>query len=409
MKKESVTQDEIKKIKDLPFGHGSMYLSGDGYSIIYKKTVNGKRLEVRDKTVNAVTRKMKQKEAELLERGKATSSKATLGEAMVDWLFTYKKPELKPSSFDRIETTLNNQICGTELGRLRYQQVESRDIQKHLNDLNQQNKSWSTIKKTYDVLNNFYRDMTLQHHMSNNPMLTVRMLKRENISKPTKQIEFLKDDEIERFVVEATRLTHDEKPVYPNGFGYASIIFTGMRAGEMSALRWADVNFEEKVININKNVQVVKNRDFNESNKEEMKKKNISRYQYVESTTKTGQERVISMNKDARKLLELQYQYSKHTAPDDYVIGTFGNNPNTAGNIGKTLGIIEKNAKIPISSHGVHVLRHTCASLMFRNGAKVQEVAEMLGNSVLVCECIYIHFIEEQWRRTANKARLSEK
>lgn len=404
MIREKVSQQEIQKIKELPYGHGSMYLSGDRYSIIYKKTFQGKRLEVRGKTVNEVTRKMKQKETELLERGKARSSKATLYEAMMDWLFLSKKPELKPTSFDRLETTIKNQIGGTELGKLRYQQITNKDIQELLNELNHQNKSWSTIKKTYDALNNFYRDMMLENHIKNNPMLTVRMLIRENINKPTKEIEFLKDDEIDRFVKEATRLTLDEKPVYPNGFGYASIIFTGIRAGEMSALRWGDIDFEADNIKINKNVELVKNRDFDESNKDDMKKKKIPRYKYIESTTKTRYVRDVSMNTRAKKLLKQQYMYSKHTEPTDYVIPTRNGNPNTPGNIGKTIGIIEKNAGIPVASDGVHVLRHTCASMMFRNGEEVEKIAHMLGNSREVCETVYVHFIEEQRRWTASLA-----
>jgi len=236
-------------------------------------------------------------------------------------------------------------------------------------------------------------------------MLTVTMINKENVVRKTKQIEFLKPEHIPTFVEEATKLSKSSgKPFYPLGFAYASMIYTGLRAGEMSALRWSDVDFENNVISITKNVQQVINRQYDPTKPELMEKKGIKKYIYVEGSTKTYTTRYVPMNDKARELLVNHYEFSKNTAPDDYVMPTREGNPNMAQNIGKTIGIIEDRAGIPVSSDGVHVLRHTCASMLFRNGATIQEIASMLGNSVEVCQETYVHFIEEQKRRIASKA-----
>lgn len=53
-------------------------------------------------------------------------------------------------------------------------------------------------------------------------------------------------------------------------------------------------------------------------------------------------------------------------------------------------------AETKVKAHGTHVIRHTCASLYFRKGAKAELIAALLGHSVDVCRSTYIHFVEEQ-------------
>lgn len=396
-----VKQEEINKIPKLPRGQGSIYVSGDKRYIIYKKTVGGKRLEVQDVTVRAVKKKMKEKEKTIQD---GIESKNVLHNKMCEWLFLKKRLQLKPSSFDRLETTINNQIRLSNLGQMRYKQISSYDIQGLINSLNDEKKSWSTIKKAYDALNDFYRDVCIEEKFDN-PMLTVKMISKENTKTKTKRIEFLNESNVEKFIREATRLTIEERPYYPLGYAYASIIFTGLRAGEMSALRWRDIDFDNDIISVTKTVEKVKNRDFDESNKELMREMGIKRYTYAEGSTKTYANRYVYMNKEAKKMLLMQYEYSNNPTTDSYVIGTREGNPNNPSNMSKTIGIIEKNAGIDIKSDGVHVLRHTCASSLFRNEVPIQYIADMLGNSVDVCQSTYVHFVDEQRRKTASKAR----
>lgn len=192
MKNSKVTEVKVKRIPKLPRGQGSMYVSGDGKYIIYKKMVDGKRIEVQDVTVKAVMKKMSDKEKKCNSKEKL--SKQTLYDAMHEWLFLKKRPQLKPSSFDRLETTINNQIKLNALGIMRYQQITSKDIQNLL-----------------IALNDFYRDTCIEQKIDN-PMLTVKMINKENMNVKEKQIEFLSENEVDRFVREATKLTIDERP-----------------------------------------------------------------------------------------------------------------------------------------------------------------------------------------------------
>lgn len=51
---------------------------------------------------------------------------------MTNWLTNYKKPNLKPTSYDRLEMTLQLHIF-PYLGRLQMGSLTSDDVQNHLN------------------------------------------------------------------------------------------------------------------------------------------------------------------------------------------------------------------------------------------------------------------------------------
>ena len=61
-----------------------------------------------------------------------------------------------------------------------------------------------------------------------------------------KSIKFLNDDEIQIFLAEA------KNSKYKNGSAIASIIYTGLRGGELCALKWRDIDFENKTLNVEK-------------------------------------------------------------------------------------------------------------------------------------------------------------
>ena len=52
---------------------------------------------------------------------------------------------------------------------------------------------------------------------------------------------------------------------------------------------------------------------------------------------------------------------------------------------------------------GVHILRHTFASMLFENGCDVKVVSELLGHSdTKITENIYIHLLQKQYRILIN-------
>lgn len=105
----------------------------------------------------------------------ASQKVVTLADAMLEWLEIYKKPRLKKTSYDTLRKTILSRIASYNIGSMRLNQVDSDMIQKHLNEMNDQQLSYSTIKKCYDALNDFYRNRLMSGKIETNPMLAVEM------------------------------------------------------------------------------------------------------------------------------------------------------------------------------------------------------------------------------------------
>ncbi|MCI9080452.1 MAG: tyrosine-type recombinase/integrase [Lachnospiraceae bacterium] len=385
MAKNNNGKNTIQEIPKLPHGQGSISWIPERNKFLYKKNVNGHRKSVLGNTVKEVMAEMNRIEKESTKRT-VIQKAVTLSDAMYDWLKIYKKPKLKKTSYDTLEKTVRSRIAAYDIGSMRFGMVDSDMIQKHLNMLNEEeNLSYSTVKKCYDALNDFYRNRLAGGKIETNPMQAVVMLNRENIIKETKKIEFFDEEDIKKFTTQAALLrTWSKKPQYQYGFCLCANIFLGLRAGEMLALKWKDVDFIDGTVYVHENLQLVSN------------PLGSPAQVYETQSLKNYQNRTVRMNSNAKHFLELQKKYSGFTAPDDYVCCTRDGKHATVSYLSNNIKEIEKAAGTKVKSYGTHITRHTCASLYFKKGVRTELIAALLGHSVEVCRKTYIHFEEEQ-------------
>lgn len=140
-------------------------------------------------------------------------------------------------------------------------------------------------------------------------------------------------------------------------------IFTGMRIGEICALQWKDIDFDNKFINVNKTVQRIYNP------LDEFEKSKI-----VITPCKTeNSRRNIPIASDLYKVLK-----ALRASDNDYVLT--GTNkliePRTFRKFYTKM--MTDCGVIPIKFHS---LRHTFASINIENGTDVKTISEILGHS----------------------------
>ena len=175
------------------------------------------------------------------------------------------------------------------------------------------------------------------------------------------------------------------------------VLYTGLRGGELCAIKWKDVDFKKRVINVCKNIiatyeDVKKESNFDISNTSTKKKKRVIKEQ--NSTKTESGNRYIPLNKSA---IELLYKLSKINGgnSDDYII-TGTRTPVSVDVISSAYTAIAKSAKIerPL---GIHTLRHTFASLLIKKGVDIKIVSEILGHAnITITYNLYIHLVKEQ-------------
>ena len=332
------------------------------------------------KTKSEVQKQMReyQENAKKFELGNVT--KLSLKEYMNDWLTMTKKPTLKPASYDRLERTCENQIY-PYLGIMQFSQITDRDIQNFLNNRAEE-LSYSSLKKVYEALNGVFKIASIRQHISMNPMLTVVLPARADDE--LSDVRFFNEEQITKIKAEAIRKYSTGKDVYRLGYAFILLLNTGMRMGEALALSWDDIDFDNRLINIHKSVASVKDRSDSD-------KKSKLIVQDMPKTKKSI--RIITMNDGAYNAL----QYIKGINGDKpYVLARESGSLGSPSMLDKAFRKIQKHCDIsPIL--GVHALRHTFASILFKNNIDVKTVSELLGHSgTTITYNTYIHLISEQ-------------
>lgn len=401
---------DINKIPKLPYGEGSISIFNDEL-LVYKKNIknsNGDKIRktVYGKNPKECMQKMHDLENTLYEK-ESPKSKELLCEALTEWLNTIKKPTLKAQSYKRLLSTVNR-INNSMIGHYYYQSISSSELQQVIKELNDDYMSHSSIKKVYDCLNGFYRYVCARDKIDN-PMLLVVMPTTNNINAETKTIEFFEQEDIDKFVKECGATYKSGAPKYKYGYALAANIYLGMRAGELLALQWKDIDFEKRTIYISKTLIEELNPEYDSNNKELMEEKGIKKTKFtIQHSTKKSKNRYIPINTKAKDLILKHKKNSQYTNPDDYVISTDNRKTNTISGLSKSLINIESAAGTKVQSPGTHVLRHTCASLYFRKKVPIETICQILGNTREVCEKTYIHFIEEQLQEAASQIDVIE-
>lgn len=368
-------------------GEGSFTINANG-TVTHRKSVgykpNGQRkiLTVSAATKSACIRKMKKKEDEWKNQKVAAHMQQwnTVTDLCVSHLnYQVENNDLRPKSIDRRECTIVNQIEKYEFGRMQLQAVTPVEVERHIRLLMKENKlSASSILKVVDVLNAAYEWAVRRGDLSINP---VRSIKSELIKKLKKlsakhaneaDVVVLSEDEMQRFTVEAMKKDAKGNMKYPAGLYLLLLLHTGMRCGEMIALRWRDVDWENGLLTIEKSASTARNR--------KKQRAEDNNFVMMEGETKNQKARIIQLTKEARQILAVLYERDMRNGEDELVAPTLTGKMNTASNLEHRMKVVMKNAGLADVEGGLHIFRRTFATGMYERGVRVEEIAAYIGD-----------------------------
>lgn len=264
----------------------------------------------------------------------------TLEKWVEKWLETYKKLFVKPSTYDSYLQYATHIRCDTELSDL-----SSWDIQTLINSMILEGKQTSTIKHMLTLVRQSLRKARALGMVQNLSML-------ENLEIPKnrpKKIRPLRPDQIELLLRNAHMTFY--------GDFYKVLLYTGMRVGELIALRWSDVDFFNNELHI-------KNTDY--------------RGELINAKTDSGV-RTIPLYSELEGIFRRRYR--RHQRGDCDRCFT-----NTLGRPIKYRTVLDSwhwfcNAIGLYEPIGFHVLRHTFAHTALRGGIPVKVVSAWLGHA----------------------------
>lgn len=378
-------------------GQGSFKVNPDG-TVTHRKSVgyksNGYRkiLTVTAASKSACIKEMKKKEAEWEKQKNAEDIQSD--DTIVDLCekhleYQIEQGELKPKSIDRRECTIDKHIAPYPVGRLQLQAVKASDIDDHVNSLIREGQlSASSIEKVIDVINAAYNWAIARGEPVSNPIAPVkagldkRVQKMRQRTADEADVSVLTETEEEIFVRTALSFnTKTGKYQYPAGIYGVLLLHTGMRCGEMLALRWGDVDFEHGLLTIDKSRSMAKNRAEEEGD---------TKYVMVEGTTKNEKARIIVLTEDALKLLKILRSRDAYSDDNELIVRTKSGRGNTATNLEHRMATIFRNAGLTELKGGLHIFRRTFATKMYDRGARTKEIAAYIGDLESTTEKYYI-------------------
>lgn len=164
-------------------------------------------------------------------------------------------------------------------------------------------------------------------------------------------------------------ILNDERQKYS---GIILSLLTGMRIGEICALKWSDIDLKKRQINVNKTLQRI------------CIKNNKSAIQIGKTKTSSGLRNIPISNFLYDFLVSI-----KPSNRDTYFL-TNSTTPKEPRNYRKIYKTLLKKLKIKTTTF--HALRHTFATRLIENKIDIKTISELLGHSSTnITISIYVH------------------
>ena len=265
-------------------------------------------------------------------------------------------------------------------------------IDEHANPSNDKTRplAMSGLKRIIELLKPCFRMAVKEKIISENPCEDIILPRPSCIQKETKIQISLSDEKIEEFrkaALEKYKTSGEYKS--RDGLICLLILNLGLRAGEILALEWKDLNYNKGIVCINKTIQS-NNMNLNKDDK----RKTVAR---LKKATKTNAGRVLKLNKTTLFYLEELKKYDdRNEIVSDYVCCTKVGTRQVYRNLERSLLRIVKRTNIE-QTVTLHTLRHTFGSTLIRRGIGVEVVSKLMGHAnISITYNKYIHVIQEQ-------------
>ena len=289
-----------------------------------------------------------------------------------DWIYTWlleKKDYIKESTYANYSNNIFNHII-PKLGNYYLNELNHKVIQDFLLELSKNGRK----DNTGGLAEKTIKDITIIIKGSIKKGINEDKIKHIELT-----FNYPKDNKENKLYVltkrEQNKITNYVlENINSRNIGLLISLYSGIRIGELCALRWEDVDFKKNCLTINKTIQRVYIKD---------KNKNISKVIITTPKTKNAN-REIPINKDFLEILKKVKSDKKHyilTGNEKYI------EPRTYRKyFNKVLD------ELKIKHFNFHSLRHTFATNCISLGVDYKTVSELLGHAnINITLNLYVH------------------
>ena len=202
-----------------------------------------------------------------------------------------------------------------------------------------------------------------------------------NVKRSRGKVDFWTIEEFTAFIQTFNQKRVNEKLMFTV---YWFLFFTGLRIGELQALTWKDIDFEEKWVYIHKSIYY----------------RNRKNWKFTDTKTQSSI-RKLYLDDDTLKYMREWKEVQEQIGKIDFIFSDNGL-PIVKNRVNKML--IRHAEKVNIKPIRVHDLRHSHASLMLQLGMNDLELKNRLGHSdISITLGVYSHLHPTAMRSVADK------
>lgn len=306
-----------------------------------------------------------------------------LEDYMWEWLEVFKRPNIKNSTYMRLERAIRLHIVPA-FGMMKLKEINRTDVIKWVNYLSEVKKQTSgTIRSNLTVLHDALNTAIFElNYLEKNVASRIKIPDKNNSSK----IKFYTKSELNTLL---TFLSKYKMGKYSHSIQYyvlfTLISRTGLRLGEALALEWSDVSGDK--------LSITKTLSYDNNNNvliTEPKSKSSIRTIKIDNTL------VALLKKQKINKMECIMRYSSFKKPIyDNIIFSNENGNYLRHSVARDFFSAScKRVDVPILSP--HALRHSHAVHLLEAGANIKYVSARLGHSTIKMTAdIYLHVTEK--------------
>ena len=367
------------------YGEGSIYQRKDGRWVAKYKSGNMlKPCVVYAKSESEAKRKLRELKKDAA-KGLVKSTSRRFGDYADQWLYTFKLHSVEDSSFDKYESAYLTHIKPA-FGKMQLASIHSEQLQKLLVEKSQ-TLSLTVVKIIYIILSEIFSYAHSEGDLSRNPMHNVKMPKKATF-KPEREIVALESDEVRAVERIAEMKNKNGRPCIMQAHALVFLVHTGLRCGEFLALKWSDIDFESRIVTVNKNLSMVYDRDKDGVRIKHKKAR-------IKCTKTASGNRIVPLNTKAIAALNsLKAVYREMDIVSDSVAVTRKGTTLSSDQLRRVLRRVLAYAGID-KPFTLHQLRHTFATQALNAGIPITVVSKWLGHAnISVTYNTYIHVLE---------------
>ena len=350
----------------------------------------GERYTLYDANVDTLLKRMEDLKYELRHGIYAKETNITVGSWYRTWIDEYKKNRVKPTTYDLYERTYDGHIKGY-IGKRKLKDIRPEHIQRLLN-LEAKKVKQQTLMRIRVILNSMFKQAYVNGLIQKNPVERTVMPKLEEDT----EWRVLTKEEQTLF------LKYCKETYYGDIFEVA--LATGMRNGEIRALEWSDVDFENRIIHVTGTMIYTDQKYKKGSPKTKSSRRDIPMLDNVYRILKERRKQQLS-----NKML-LGKEWNVTDGLDDLVFTTGFGGVLSGNTLKYYLNHIQElilRDEHEFEHIHVHTLRHTFATRCIENGMPPQVLKTIMGHSSLAMTMdLYSHVLPdtkaEEMKKIAN-------